>query len=53
MKIGGDALSILAGVLLGVGSLAIKEALFPEVSGILPGLVFIALAYYLGSLAEK
>lgn len=38
-------LNVAAGVLLGIGALAIKQAIFPSVDGLVPGVAFVIGAY--------
>jgi hypothetical protein len=47
-----ELLNVAAGVLLGIGALAIKQALFPDLSGLAPGVGFIVAAYAVSQLTE-
>ena len=40
-----ELLNVSAGVLLGIGALAIKQAIFPNVDGLVPGVAFVIGAY--------
>jgi hypothetical protein len=44
-----ELLNVAAGVLLGIGALAIKQAIFPDVSGLVPGVAFVIGAYALST----
>ena len=48
-----ELINVAAGVLLGIGALAIKQAVFPAVDGIVPGVGFIVAAYVVSQLTDE
>jgi hypothetical protein len=48
-----ELLNVAAGVLLGIGALAIKQSIFPDVSGLVPGVAFVIVAYALSTQTDE
>jgi hypothetical protein len=48
-----ELLNVAAGVLLGISALAIKQAIFPDVSGLVPGVAFVIGAYALSTQTDE
>jgi hypothetical protein len=44
-----ELLNVAVGVLLEIGALAIKQAIFPDVSGLVPGVAFVIGAYVIST----